>query len=99
MREDGERLGRDLGAYLQKDWENRLPEDKGARCVRYFGHWSKEVRRKNERRMAPPYNCRFGWMTPRARAWRELVKQVVIVLKYKGTPISEHNIKDLVGPK
>jgi len=46
MRENGEALGCYLGAYLRKDWENRLPEDKGA------------------------------------RAYGELIKQVVIVLKY-----------------
>jgi hypothetical protein len=99
MRENAEALGRYLGEYLSKDWKNRLPEDKGARCVRYFGHWSKTARIKGERRKAPPHNSRFGWMTPRARAWRELVKQVVIVLKYKGAKISEQNIKDIIGPK
>ena len=29
MRESGEALGRYLGEYLSKDWEHRLPEDKG----------------------------------------------------------------------
>jgi hypothetical protein len=38
-------------------------------------------------------------MTSHARLWRELVKQVVIVLKYKGTRIDEGNIKDVLGPK
>jgi hypothetical protein len=99
MRENAEALGRYLGEYLSKDWINRLPEDKGARCVRYFGHWSKTLRSKGERRKVPPHNSRFGWMTPRARAWRELVKQVVIVLKYKGAKIDEQNIKEIIGPK
>ena len=99
MRENAEALGRYLGEYLSKDWKNRLSEDKGARCVRYFGHWSKTPRSEGERRKAPPHNSRFGWMTPRARAWRELIKQVVIVLKYKGSKISEQNIKDIIGPK
>ena len=99
MRENGEALGRYLGEYLSKDWEHRLPEDKGARCVRYFGHWSNHVRTLGERRTTPPNGSRFGWMTPRARAWRELVKQVVIVLKYKGATITEDNIKDTFGPK
>jgi hypothetical protein len=99
MRENGEALGRYLGAYLRKDWEHRLPEDKGARCVRYFGHWSENARIKGERRQGPPFNSRFGWMTPRARAWRELVKQVVLVLKSKGANITEQNIKDIIGPK
>jgi hypothetical protein len=99
MRENGEALGRYLGEYLSQDWANRLPEDKGARCVRYFGHWSKEVKSQDERRKAPPNNSRFGWMTPRARAWRELVKQVVMVLKYKGAKITEQNIKDMLGAK
>ena len=99
MRENGEALGRYLGEYLSKDWEHRLPEDKGARCLRYFGHWSKDARTGRERRKAPPNNGRFGWMTPRARAWRELVRQVMIVLKYKGAKITEANIKNITGPK
>jgi len=99
MRSNGEALGRYLGEYLSKDWAHRLPEDKGARCVRYFGHWSNEVRAIGERRKAPPYGSRFGWMTPRAKAWRELVRQVVIVLRYKGAKITEQNIKDIFGPK
>ena len=99
MRENGEALGRYLGAYLSADWAYRLPEDKGARCVRYFGHWSKSPRVQGERRTSPPNASRFGWMTPRARAWRELVKQVAIVLRYKGTRIDEGNIKDILGTK
>jgi hypothetical protein len=99
MRENGEALGRYLGEYLSKDWAHRLPEDKGARCVRYFGHWSKEVRTIGQRRKAAPHGSLFGWMTSRAKAWRELVKQVVLVLRYSGAKITEHNIKDIFGPK
>jgi hypothetical protein len=99
MRTNGEALGRYLGAYLRKDWDSRLPEDKGARCVRYFGHWSKEPRREAERAKTTPHKSRFGWMTPRACAWREMVKQVVTVLNYKGAKITELNIKDILGPK
>ena len=50
MRRNGEALGRYLGEYLRKDWEHRLREDKGARCVRYFGHWSTDGRARGERR-------------------------------------------------
>jgi hypothetical protein len=99
MRENGGALGRYFGAYLGKDWEHRLPEDKGARCVRYFGHWSKTARIKGARRKGPPFNSRFGWMTSRARAWRELVKQVVLVLNSQGANIAEASIKDILGPK
>ena len=99
MRENGEAMGRYLGKYLSKDWANRLPEDKGARCVRYFGHWSTVAKAQGERRIAAPNCGRFGWMTPRARAWREMVVQVIIVLKYKGAKISEENITEVIGPK
>ena len=99
MRLNGEALGRYLGEYLRKDWEHRLPEDKGARCVRYFGHWSKDGRVAGERRKPPPDNGRFGWLTARARAWREMVKQAVMVLNYQGAKITEQNIKDRLGPK
>jgi hypothetical protein len=97
MRENGEALGRYLGTYLRKDWEHRLAEDKRARCVRYFGHWSNETRAKGARRIGPRYNARFGWLTPRARAWREMVKQVVIVLNYKGGKICESKMKDCLS--
>jgi hypothetical protein len=82
---------------LRKDWEHRLPEDKGARCVRYFGHWSKEARKEGERPKSPPSNGRFGWLTPRSLARWEMVKQVVMVLKYKGAQITEENIKTHLG--
>jgi len=99
MRANAEALGRYLGEYLCKDWAHRLPEDKGARCVRYFGHWSKQARSPGERCKTPPNGSRFGWMTPRARAWRELVQQVAIMARHEGTPLAEDNIKDLLGPK
>ncbi|NBV24901.1 MAG: hypothetical protein EBS05_23650 [Proteobacteria bacterium] len=97
MRSNGEALGRYLGAYLRKDWEHRLLEDKGARCVRYFGHWSKTERLKKQHKAAPPFNSRFGWLTPQARAWREKLQQVVLVLNYKGAGITEENIKTVIG--
>ncbi|HWD20818.1 MAG TPA: hypothetical protein VHB20_16240 [Verrucomicrobiae bacterium] len=97
MRENGTALGRYLGEYLRKDWESRLPEDKGARCVRYFGHWSADPQRKGECKATPPHKGRFGWMTPRARAWREMVKQTVIVLNHNGAKLTEQNFKDAVG--
>jgi hypothetical protein len=50
MRKNAEALGRYLGEYLRKDWNCRLAEDKGARCVRYFGHWSTRNRETGERR-------------------------------------------------
>lgn len=99
MKSNGEALGRYLGGYLQKDWNHRLPEDKGARCVRFFGHWSKSGQRRGERKAAPPHNARFGWLTPQARAWREMLKQVVMVLRYQGADISEANIKQVIGNK
>lgn len=99
MRANAEALGRYLGEYLSKDWEQRLPADKGARCVRYFGHWLNQARNEGERRNSPPYGSRFGWMTPRAQAWRELIKQVVTVARYEGTPLAEENITELLGPK
>ncbi len=99
MRESGATLGGYLGAYLRKDWDQRWPEDKGARCVRYFGHWANIPRIKGRRRIAPPHNSRFGWMTPGAHVWREMVKQAVLVLNHKGADLTEANIKERVGPK
>lgn len=99
MRENGEALRHYLGDYLKKDWNHRWLEDKGARCVRYFGHWSKSARRQGERNAKPPFGPRFGWMTPRARMWRELVSQVATVARYEGMPLAEVKVKELLGPK
>ncbi len=99
MRGNGEALGRYVGKYLSKDWLYRLPEDKGARCVRYFGHWCKIERKAGERPKSPPMKAVFGWVTPRAQAWREMLKQVVIVLKYKGVKLNESNMKEVAGAK
>lgn len=99
MRSNGEALGRYLGAYLRKDWDHRLPEDKGARCVRYFGHWSRTEQLRGARKAAPPHNARFGWLTPQASAWREMVRQTVLVLRFKGADLSEANIREVIGNK
>lgn len=99
MRKNAEALGFYLGDYLKKDWNHRLPEDKGARCIRYFGHWLKEPRQQGERRVTPRSASMRGWTRPRARAWREMLKQLATVLAYKGTKINEHNVQDILGPK
>ena len=97
MRSTGEALGCYLGKYLAKDWEHRLREDKGARCIRYFGHWSKMPRQIGQGLQTCPQSQRFGWIKPRARAWREMVKQLAIVLAYKGVRINEENMKEIAG--
>ena len=99
MRANGEALVRYLGKYLSKNWEHRLAEDYVARCVRSFGHWSRMVSVQMERRKGPTNNGRFGWLTLSARTWREMGKQVVIVLKYKAQRITEINIKEIACPK
>jgi hypothetical protein len=99
MPENRQALGRYMGRYLSKDWDNRLPEDKGARCVRYFGHWSKDAHEKGEAKIKPPHKCRFSCLTPRAKVWREMVKQVITVLNYNVAKLTPENIKDKVGPK
>jgi hypothetical protein len=99
VKSTGEAVGRYLAGYMMKDHGARLPEDKGARCVRMFGHWHKEPRKPGRRAIKPLFNSRMGWNTVPARVWREIVKQIVTVLNYKGAKITEQNIKDVVGPK
>jgi len=99
MKANSEALGCYLGKYLTKGWEHRLPEDKGARCLRYFGHWSKTTRRPSQKRERCPNGYEFGWNKPKARAWREKIKQVVTVLASKGTVLNEDNVKAIVGPR
>jgi len=101
-------LGRYMGKYLSKDWAARLPSDKGGRSVRYFGHWSKSswwrrdalTGRLYKRRSSRPFGCQFGWFTPRARAWREMLRQVSIVaLARDSIAINADNVAQLFGQR
>jgi hypothetical protein len=47
----------------------------------------------------PPEGHLFGWNTPQARGWREMMRQTVKALAAKGTVLNEDNIKELLGPK
>src|SRR6202012_5740972 len=60
---------------------------------------SKTARMDGQRRAVPPHGSQFGWVTPKAKMWRELVKQVAIVARHEGLPLSEATVKDLLGPK
>jgi len=97
----GEAAGFYNAKYLVKDHCNRSPEDKGSRRLSYWGHWSSSPRKAGERRMKPPWGCRFGWNkeSQGGQLWREMVRQTVEVLNLDGNAITEENIAELVGPK
>lgn len=90
-------LARYVGEYLSKDWLRRRPDDKGARCVRYFGHW--HTKAKGKRPAKPRFNHHFGYVTPRARALREMWKQAVTVVNSKGAGLNEDNAAEKLGPR
>ena len=95
MRENGEALGRYLGAYLRKDWEHRQPEDKGARCIRYFGHWSIEPLQEAERRKSPPCNSRISWNNDSGWLWRH---KLAAFAKERGIKDLDQ-LKKVFGPR
>lgn len=65
MRKDGEALGYYVAKYISKDFTHRHEDDKGGRCVRYFGRWSVDGHK-----FSPPMSARHGGLSAKARAWR-----------------------------
>lgn len=94
VRTTGEQIGRYVAKYLGKSWEERAADDKGGRCVRYFGRWS-----STDAKVGPPMSARHGAVTPRACAWRECMKQIQWATRYHGLELNEGNIKDYNGPR
>lgn len=82
------RVARYAAKYIGKTWECRLPEDKGAKLVRYFGRdngWGKSN--------SPPMSCHHGTVTPQAGAWRECMKQIALRLSMEGIVYDSNNAK------
>jgi hypothetical protein len=91
IRSNGEATGKYIAKYVQKSFENREERDRGARFVRYFGHWCKAERRWLESRLGdggremgpgwershrPPMSGNHGLCSPAATAWRVRMKQI-----------------------
>jgi len=76
IKSNGEATGKYIAKYIQKSFENREERDKGARFVRYFGHWCKREREPGERMMRPPMSGNHGLCSPAATAWRVRMKQI-----------------------
>lgn len=94
VRTTGEQIGRYVAKYLGKSWEERTADDKGGRCVRYFGRWD-----KRGAKVGPPMSARHGAVTPRACAWRACMKQIQWATAYHGLELNEKNIKEYNGPR
>ena len=94
VRTTGEQIGRYVAKYLGKSWEERTADDKGGRCVRYFGRWD-----KSGAKMSPPMSSRHGAVTPRACAWRQCMKQIQWATAYHGLELNENNIAKINGPR
>lgn len=94
VRTTGEQIGRYVAKYLGKSWSERTADDKGGRCVRYFGKWDRQGAK-----VGPPMSARHGSVTPRACAWRQCMKQVQWATAYHGLELNEQNIKGHNGPR
>lgn len=104
IRHNGDALGNYVGKYIGKGWAERTADDKGARTVRYFGHWGNcpiPVCKKTGRKMPwrPPFSLRYCACSARAGAWREAMHQVQLITKLHGLELHQDNIKSLVGAR
>lgn len=94
VRTSAQQVARYVAKYLSKSWNERRAEDKGGRCLRYFGRWSKAGLK-----VGPPMSSRHGSVTPRACAWRACMKQVQMATRHLGVELNEENIKGWNGPR
>jgi len=94
VRTTGEQIGRYVAKYLGKSWSERTADDKGGRCVRYFGRWD-----KSGAKCSPPMSARHGAVAPRACAWRACMKQIQWATNYHGLELNEKNIAEHNGPR
>lgn len=111
MRKNGEAMGRYVGKYIGKAWDNRRPEDQGARLVRYFGKWAtveweaRVMKTKAQSgdtdrpRFTPPFTANHARMTPKARLWRECARQVAARVAFDGITITPDTVKNFAGPR
>jgi len=89
-----QQVARYVAKYLSKSWNERRAEDKGGRCLRYFGRWSKAGLK-----VGPPMSARHGSMTERAQAWRACCRQIQMATRFLGVELNEQNIKEYNGPR
>lgn len=87
IRSTEEGIGRYLGKYLGKHYGARLPEDKGARLVRY----------SSGARMAV---TRFNFVTPGAAQWRRKVRAFAwLMFQSQGIPPTMQGLRTALGPR
>jgi len=95
VRSNAEAIGRYAGKYISKGFALRIPEMKGVRLVRYFGHW--DTRPAVNRPAKPPWSARHGRMTESAIAWRACMKQVQIQSRLQGREVTPENVRQECG--
>ena len=99
MKKTGEALGFYIAKYISKGFTHRHEDDRGGRCVRYFGAWSKDGAK-----MGPPMSARHGSLTAKARAWRKGVGWLAAhwresyAARVGYVAMDERNAKEHLGP-
>lgn len=87
VRSTSEGIARYVGKYIGKHLDQRIPEDKGARLVRYS-------------RAARTANTRFSWNTPGAKLWRSKVRQFAYLMaRLNGCCPTMSGLADALGPR
>jgi hypothetical protein len=105
VRKSGDAVARYAAKYVTKGFHARRPEHKGMRMVRYFGDWQtredaakvatvRASRGEKPLKARPKFSARRGVTTPRARVWRECMKQVAFCSRGQ---IREDNVKQAMG--
>lgn len=95
VKSNSDAIGTYVGKYIGKGWNERTADDKGARCVRYFGHsW-----KKNGLASKAPFGIRYCACSARAGAWREAMKQVQLLTRLHGVELTPENIRAWHGTK
>lgn len=102
-RKNSDALAFYFSGYVAKDWHSRQEQDYGFRAVRYFGHWHPKARKlvvtDNDIKYLPqfkrPFNHKFSWNNPRAKAWRSMLDQFSVVCRSKGVHLVQDTMSTL----
>lgn len=103
VRANGQAVARYVAKYITKGFTERRAEHKGMRMARYFGNWQSadeqarvESATDAPSKAAPRFSARRGVNTPRARAWRECVRQIAFCSRGQ---LTQDTVKQCCGQR
>lgn len=100
---NGAAVARYAAKYVTKGFEHRRAAHKGMRTVRYFGNWQTvesqalvEAASGRKSKAGKRFTALRGFNTPKARAWRECMKQIAFCSR---GAITELTVAHAVGQR